>query len=127
MSWYLNVIKNHYADFKGRASRQEYWMYTLINSIIAVVLSILSSASDSVFLSALFIIYYLIILVPSLAVAVRRLHDTGKNGWTILLSLIPLVGGIILLVFMCTDSQSSDNKYGPNPKNTDKDLLHKQL
>ena len=91
-------------------------MYTLINAIIAGVLSILSSASDSFFLSAIFIIYYLIVLVPSLAVAARRLHDTGKSGWMLLISLIPLIGGIILLVFMCSDSQPSDNKYGPNPK-----------
>lgn len=116
MQWYLKVLKN-YAGFQGRASRQEYWMFQLFNVSIYGVLLLLATASESNFLSVLMVIYYLGIIVPSLAVSVRRLHDIGKSGWAILVSLIPFVGGILLLVWSCTDSQPNDNQYGPNPKN----------
>ncbi|WP_462408554.1 DUF805 domain-containing protein [Neobacillus sp. Marseille-QA0830] len=113
MDWYLKVIKN-YTGFSGRASRQEYWMFTLFNFIFAAAIGFVEGLFDlPQFLSAL---YTLAVLLPSLAVGIRRLHDTGKSGWWLLISLIPLVGGIVLLVFMCQDSYPNDNKYGPNPK-----------
>ncbi|MNW62078.1 Inner membrane protein YhaI [compost metagenome] len=103
-------------------------MFQLFNGIIALLLylPVLSSLPSvmagegttgiaSLFMT-LYIIYLLAVILPSLAVTVRRLHDTGKSGWSILLGLIPLVGGIIVLVFVCTDSQPGQNSYGENPK-----------
>ncbi|MDQ0200763.1 DUF805 domain-containing protein [Neobacillus ginsengisoli] len=119
MQWYLDVLKN-YVGFQGRARRKEYWMFFLFNSIVSIVLSILDRVLHvSPLLSTL---YSLAVLLPYLAVSIRRLHDTGKSGWWLLIGLIPLVGAIILIVFMCQDSQPNDNQYGPNPKNEFKSL-----
>jgi uncharacterized membrane protein YhaH (DUF805 family) len=113
VNWYMAVLKN-YAEFSGRARRTEYWMFALISFIITAVLDLIGVAIK---LGAyLGLIYALLVLIPSIAVAVRRLHDTGRSGWWLLLGLIPVIGGIILLVFMVMDSQPGDNQYGPNPK-----------
>ncbi|NHM34004.1 DUF805 domain-containing protein [Neobacillus terrae] len=113
MQWFLKVLKN-YATFNGRARRKEYWMFTLISVIITILLAVAEAATglDSI-LTGLF---SLAILVPSLAVIVRRLHDTGRSGLMVLLGLIPIIGGIILLVFAAQDSKPGENEYGPNPK-----------
>ncbi|MNJ56322.1 Inner membrane protein YhaH [compost metagenome] len=113
MDWYLKVLKN-YVGFEGRARRTEYWMFILFNFIVSIVLSIVGAlvGLDSI----LAYVYAAAVLLPSLAVAVRRLHDTGRSGWMILLSLIPFIGSIILIVFMCQDSEPGENQYGPNPK-----------
>ncbi|MED4533474.1 DUF805 domain-containing protein [Metabacillus fastidiosus] len=113
MHWYLEVLKK-YAVFQGRARRKEYWMFTLFNVLISIVLSIIEVVGDMP--SILTGIYSLAILLPSLAVTARRLHDIGKSGWWILISLIPLIGAIVLLVFTCQDSEEGSNKYGSNPK-----------
>jgi uncharacterized membrane protein YhaH (DUF805 family) len=111
MEWYLKVLKN-YVGFTGRARRKEYWMFALISGIIGLALR----AVDYIVGAPVFTwIYALAILLPGLAVVVRRLHDTGRSGWWYLIILIPVVGGIVLLVFTCLDSEG-DNKYGPNPK-----------
>ena len=115
MEWYLKVLKN-YVNFDGRARRKEYWMFVLFNFIAAVILSIIEYAIGIE--PVLTGLYSLFILLPSLAVTARRLHDTGRSGWWMLISLVPFVGGIILLVFTCLDSEPSENKYGPNPKTT---------
>lgn len=112
MKWFIEVLKK-YAVFSGRARRKEYWMYTLFVVIIAIVLAIADYALGS---QVLGLIFNVAILLPSLGVAVRRLHDTDRTGWWILISLIPFVGTIILLVFLCSDSKPGENKYGPNPK-----------
>ena len=112
MNWYLSVVKN-YVGFHGRARRKEYWMFVLFNIIFALILSIVENALGIP--SVLTTIYSLALLLPSLAVSVRRLHDTGRSGWWLLISLIPLVGTIILIVFMCLESQESENQHGPNP------------
>ncbi|MGM0834836.1 MAG: DUF805 domain-containing protein [Bacillota bacterium] len=113
MQWYVKVLKN-YVTFSGRARRKEYWMFALISALISLALTIVESVSDlSQILTG---IYSLFIFLPSLAVSIRRLHDTGKSGWWFLIVLIPIVGAIILLVFMCLDSEEGMNKYGPNPK-----------
>lgn len=119
MNWYLKVLRQ-YADFEGRARRMEYWMFTLVNFIIAMVLYVpalylMMDSENPAFLS-IYMIYSLAVLVPSIAVSVRRLHDIGKSGWYILVSLIPLVGAIWLLVLLFTDSQAGPNEFGPNPK-----------
>jgi uncharacterized membrane protein YhaH (DUF805 family) len=113
MEWYLKVLKN-YVGFQGRARRKEYWMFCLFSLIISIVLAILESIAGMP--SVLTGLYTLVTLLPSLAVSFRRLHDTGRSAWWILIGLIPLIGGIILLVFTCQDSQENDNQYGPNPK-----------
>lgn len=113
MNWYLDVIKTKYAKFDGRARRQEYWMFTLFNIIIIAVLFAIDVALGLGFLN---LIYSLAVLVPSIAVCIRRLHDTGKSGWWILISLVPAIGAIVLIVFMVLDSTPGDNQFGPNPK-----------
>lgn len=113
MEWYISVLKK-YAVFQGRARRKEYWMFVLFNFIIAVVLSILSRVAGIFgIVSAL---YSLAVLIPGLAVCVRRLHDIGKSGWWLFLVLVPLVGSIILLVWYCKDSEEGENDFGPCPK-----------
>ena len=123
MEWYLKVFRQ-YADFRGRARRKEYWMFTLFNCIfIGVGAMILFLIGNTISLTAGMValgisvaIYTLVLLIPTLAVTVRRLHDTGKSGWFVLLNLIPYVGGLVLFIFMCIDSDYGENKWGPNPK-----------
>lgn len=119
MNWYLAVLQKYF-DFSGRARRKEYWMFALFNIIVSLVLLMLDSAmgtgsfeSGTGLLSG---IYSLAVILPSLGVTVRRLHDTGRSGWWILIALIPLIGAIVLLVFMVSDSQPGNNQYGPSPK-----------
>ena len=119
MSWYLEVLKK-YAVFNGRARRMEYWMFILFNIIITVVLALIDyltgTFSPRAGVGLLGGLYALAVLIPSLAVTVRRLHDIGRTGWWILIGLIPVIGGIVLLIFMVLDSESGTNEYGPNPK-----------
>jgi len=119
MNWYLDVLRK-YAVFSGRARRKEYWYFTLFNVLIHIGLSILDSAagfsSAEYSMGVLGGIYALAVLIPSLAVSVRRLHDTGRSGWWLLIGLIPVIGFIVLLVFMVTDSNPGQNLYGPSPK-----------
>ncbi len=119
MNWYLKVLKQ-YADFSGRARRKEYWMFVLFNMIFAIVAMILDNvlgiAMEGIGYGPLYGLYALAMLIPGLAVAVRRLHDVGKSGWMILIALIPLIGSIWLLVLMVTDSNAGENQYGQNPK-----------
>lgn len=117
MHWYVDVLKN-YATFSGRARRQEYWMFTLVNSVIAIVLAILyaATATRTNIFGIVYALYMLAVLIPSLAVVVRRLHDTGRSGWWFFISLIPLIGTIILLVYLVSDSEPGENAHGPSPK-----------
>jgi uncharacterized membrane protein YhaH (DUF805 family) len=114
MNWYLKVLKQ-YADFNGRARRQEYWMFVLFNIIFAIVAGALDAALGT--WGAIGGLYGLAMLIPGLAVSVRRLHDTGKSGWMLLIGLIPVIGTIWLIVLLVTDSTSGNNEYGDNPKN----------
>ena len=113
MSWYLDVLKK-YAVFSGRATRSEYWYFTLFNLIVIVVLVIIDSAAGT---NPLFSgVYTLAVFLPILGVSIRRLHDTGRSGWWILVGLIPVVGSIALIVFYALDSAPGENVYGPSPK-----------
>jgi uncharacterized membrane protein YhaH (DUF805 family) len=119
MSWYLQVLKK-YAVFSGRARRKEFWMFVLFNVIFGIVASIIdriigSSIGDMGY-GVIGLLYSLAVLIPGLAVTVRRLHDTGKSGGWIFICLIPIVGWIWELVLLCQDSKPEVNKYGPNPK-----------
>ena len=111
-----------YADFDGRARRTEYWMFVLFNmifSVVAVVLdNVLGIAMEGIGYGPLYGLYVLAMIIPSLAVAVRRLHDTGKSGWMLLIALIPIIGSIWLLVLYATDGNPGENEYGSNPKET---------
>ncbi len=125
MSWFLKGLKQ-YADFSGRARRQEYWMYMLFYSIFGIILygvTVIGMAmqSEGIILlgMGIYILYTLALLVPTLAITVRRLHDTGRSGFWYFIGFVPLVGGIILLVFCCLDSENGNNQWGLNPKNSD--------
>lgn len=118
MNWYFEVLKK-YAVFSGRARRKEYWVFTLVSVVVSIILGIFDGAlgfREPGETGPLRAVYSLVVLIPSLAVAVRRLHDTGRSGWWILIGLIPCVGFIILIVFFVQDSQPGPNEYGPNPK-----------
>lgn len=114
MNYYIGVLKK-YAVFKGRSSRAEYWYFSLFNLIAAVVLVIISNVIGDTN-GIISNIYFLAITIPGLAVAVRRLHDTGRSGWMLLILLIPVIGAFWFLILMVIDSNPGDNKYGPNPK-----------
>lgn len=112
MNWYLGVLKK-YAVFSGRARRKEYWYFVLFNIIISIAVSIIGSILGTTLLDKL---YALAILLPGLAVSVRRLHDIDRSGWWLLLIFIPIAGPIILLVFAVTNGTQGANQYGPDPK-----------
>ena len=118
MNWYLEVLKK-YAVFSGRARRKEYWYFVLFNVIIGFVLGLIEGAlglfpdSPQSILSSL---YSLAVLLPGIGVSIRRLHDTSRSGWWLLIALVPIIGAIVLLVFMVQDSATDENQYGPNPK-----------
>ncbi|MFT3793207.1 DUF805 domain-containing protein [Flavobacterium sp.] len=121
MNWYLKVLKQ-FADFNGRARRKEYWMFVLFYCIFMVVATMIDGGlginiGPSPY-GYITVAYLLAMIVPSIAVAVRRLHDVGKSGWFILVCLIPVIGSIWLLVLLAKEGDAVDNQYGPNPKGT---------
>jgi uncharacterized membrane protein YhaH (DUF805 family) len=107
MHWFLDPIQKHYVDFAGRVGRQEYWMFVLISVLIQVAL-------DIVHLDMISMLVSLGLLLPSLGLGARRLHDIGKSGWWLLLGLIPIIGWIILIVWLATKTDAAANEYG-NP------------
>jgi uncharacterized membrane protein YhaH (DUF805 family) len=118
MEWYLKVLKN-YVGFSGRARRKEYWMFTLFNLIALVVMSVLDrmlGLAGEAGVGILYTVYALAVLLPSLAVSVRRLHDIDKSGWWMLLVLVPFIGAIVLLVFAVMEGTRGDNRFGADPK-----------
>jgi uncharacterized membrane protein YhaH (DUF805 family) len=130
MNWYVKALKQ-YVDFSGRARRREYWMFFLVNLVIVIVLSLVdtmlgtggfraTSGGGSFYaansLGLLSGLYSLGVLLPAIAVAVRRLHDTDRSGWWILIGLIPIIGGIVLLVFYVLEGTRGPNRFGPDPK-----------
>jgi uncharacterized membrane protein YhaH (DUF805 family) len=109
----VRSVLTQYATFTGRARRSEYWWFGLFNLGLALIASVI----DAVIGLGLFQwVVTLGLFLPSLAVGVRRLHDTNRSGWWLLIGLVPLVGFIVLIVFFCTDSERGPNKYGPSPK-----------
>ncbi|MBK5931727.1 DUF805 domain-containing protein [Halochromatium salexigens] len=124
MNWYLEVLRK-YTVFTGRSRRKEYWYYFLINFLIITALLIiddmLGTLDPEAGMGLLSGLYALAVLLPGLAVAVRRLHDTGRTGWWVLIALIPIVGPIILIFFLIQESVDGANQYGPNPKAANKD------
>lgn len=129
MEIFLDILKNKYADFNGRARRNEYWMFVLFNFIITLIVYALIGVGIAIDSSILVLCSYILLLVvslvlfiPGFAVAVRRLHDTNRSGWFLLLLLIPFIGFIILIVFLITEGTRGPNIYGPDPKNPHDEL-----
>jgi uncharacterized membrane protein YhaH (DUF805 family) len=109
MNWYLDVLKK-YVDFDGRARRKEYWMFFLINTIISFALMfVVAMAGGAKAGSVVVNLYSLAVLLPSVAVGVRRMHDTDHSGWWILLP-------IVNLIFACTEGTRGPNRFGADPK-----------
>ncbi len=121
MHWYIKVIKQ-YVNFSGRARRAEYWYFVLFNFLISLGLGFILGFVDALLgnnssgINILSLIYSLVVFLPALSVSIRRLHDTGRSGWWLLIGLIPLIGTIVLIVFFAQDSEPGENKYGKNPK-----------
>jgi uncharacterized membrane protein YhaH (DUF805 family) len=112
MDYFIDGVKK-YAVFSGRTGRKEFWMYVLFNLIFAIVIGIIANLIKFNFLST---IYSLALLIPSLAIGVRRLHDTNRSGWWMFIGLIPFIGAIVLIVFYVLESQPGENQYGPAAK-----------
>ena len=114
MNWYISVLKQ-YAVFSGRARRTEYWMFVLCNVIVMLLLGMMDKliGGDNELISS---IYSLAVLLPSLAVAARRLHDTDRSAWWLLLGLIPIIGTLVLIYFMVCNGQQGPNRFGDDPK-----------
>ena len=129
MKWFIKAFRQ-YADFSGRASRQEFWMFVLFNLLFAMAWAFVAGLltgllgdsfnqeSRLMFMYKLIAIYYAVTAVPAMAVGVRRLHDTGRHGWWMLVSLIPFAGGVWLIVLMCLNGSAGDNRYGSRPDGT---------
>ena len=121
MDWMLMPLRR-YAEFSGRSRRKEYWMFFLGVFIVSFVLQIVEgivglSGMIGGLYGPLTTIFLLGILIPNIAVGVRRLHDTDRSGWWLLIALVPLIGGLVLLYFFVSDGTQGTNQYGPDPKN----------
>ncbi len=128
----VKSVFNKYTDFTGRARRSEYWYWQLFNFIVAMILyvpMIIGAATENEAIAIpfgiLMLLYILATIIPSLAVIVRRLHDTGRSGWFYFMGLIPFIGGIILLIFCVEDSKHGANQWGPNPKGIGNDEFNR--
>lgn len=121
IEWYKKVVFENYANFSGRARRSEYWYFVLMNIIIGIIAMIIDNVIGLNFeplpYGAFYAVNSLLVLIPSLAVGVRRLHDVGKSGWFFLIAFIPIIGAIWLLVLFCQEGNKGENAYGPDPKN----------
>jgi uncharacterized membrane protein YhaH (DUF805 family) len=122
MEWATLPLKK-YAEFTGRSRRKEYWMFFLLVMVVALVIGIVEGVLGLTGMvgpyGPLSTLFLLAIIVPSIAVGIRRLHDTNRSGWWILIGLVPFVGGIILLVFYVLEGTNGPNEYGPDPKGED--------
>lgn len=121
MKYFLLALKN-YAQFSGRATRSEYWYFLLFQIIFAIAAVVLDSVLGLSFAGLpygfIYLSYILALFLPALAVGVRRLHDVNKSGWFILITFIPLIGGIWLLIVLTRKGTSGENRYGPDPTNS---------
>jgi len=119
MHWFLDPVLKQYADFKGRATRQEFWMFTLLYMILVISLMVgtfvgMFSGGAFGIVTLILVLLILALLIPSIAITVRRLHDIGRSGWWWLLNFVPYVGGLVVVVMCCLPSQKGTNAYGAN-------------
>jgi len=127
MNYYTHALTQRYADFSSRSTRSEYWFFSLFNMLASFLVGMVDGFAGTINFESQFYtgmgtlgnIYVLLVFIPGLAVTVRRLHDTGKSGWAFFIVLIPIIGSIFLLVWMCTDSTHGSNRFGENPKSQD--------
>lgn len=112
MEYFMEAMRR-YADFNGRIRRKAYWMFILFNIIFSIVTGFIDGVTNTIFVSSL---YSLALLIPQLSAGARRLHDTNRSGWWQLLWLVPIVGWIVLIIFLAQDSQEGENDHGANPK-----------
>jgi len=116
-NYFKECFTTKFADFKGRARRSEFWYFTLFTLLASIVVGILDGLLASLIgMPILTIVFMLALIIPSIAVTIRRLHDTDRSGWWILVGLVPILGSIALLVFYVQDSKPGANAWGPNPK-----------
>ena len=115
MHWFIDPIKYQYADFSGRATRQQFWMYVLWYVLLYVGIGIIGVVTD---IEELTLLYGLVVLVPGIAITARRLHDTNMSGWWQLIGLVPFIGLIVMIVFLVRAGDQTANQYGPDPKVT---------
>lgn len=119
MNWYLEVLRK-YAQFDGRSRRKEYWLFVLVNMVVSFLLTFIDRFTGTfdpgIGLGLLSGIYALAVFIPAIAVACRRLHDTGRTAWWLLILVVPLIGWVVLVVFFVQDSQEEENQYGISPK-----------
>ena len=118
MSAYLAVLRR-YAEFSGRSTRKEFWTFMLVHVVVLLLwfVALVATAENETLSASITVpgvLYVVATLVPELAVRVRRLHDTGRSGWWLLLAVVPLIGPVVLLVFLCQASESGANAYGPH-------------
>ena len=118
---FIDILKNHYFDLEGRARRKEFWMFLLWYFIfyipIYIIAIVLTYITEVAYILPIVVgIFCLAFIAPSFSLVIRRLHDIGKSGWYWLVGLIPFIGGIILLVWYCTEGTIGPNEYGPDPK-----------
>jgi len=113
MEWYIGVL-SQYTVYTGRARRKEYWMFVLISAIVTVILNVFDALFSSFGLASL--LYGLAVFLPATCVSIRRLHDTGRSGWWLLLCLIPVLGFLVLVFFLVLEGDSDENEYGLDPK-----------
>jgi len=118
--YFIEVLKK-YTVFTGRARRKEYWMFTLFYIVIYILLTVVAGLLSNlpgvgVVMAFIPLVFCLALLVPSIAVAIRRLHDTNRSGWWLLLGFVPVIGGIVLLVFLVKEGTPGENQFGANPK-----------
>ncbi|AFQ46635.1 DUF805 domain-containing protein [Burkholderia cepacia] len=111
---------NQYTKFEGRARRAEYWYFALLTSVVSIICQLITmvghdAGAISLLVTIVAAVASLALVLPSLAVTVRRLHDTGHSGWLLLIAFVPLVGGILLLVWMCSRGTNGPNRYGTDP------------
>ena len=119
MNWYIEVLKKYF-KFGGRARRKEYWYFALFNIIFTIVFIVIDGVAGTfdpeAGIGMFGLVYMLAVLIPGIAVSFRRLHDTGRSAWWFLIALIPLIGMLVILVFMMLNSEEGENRFGANPK-----------
>lgn len=116
MQYALMPVVENYFNFSGRARRAEYWWYSLMTTVVGFVMGFVGGLIGESVGLVLIGLFYLVFLIPGIAVTIRRLHDTGRSGWWILIGIIPIIGFIVLLVFMVMDSERGPNNWGASPK-----------
>lgn len=119
MNWYLDVLRK-YMVFEGRARRKEYWMFCLFNLIASCALAtvdlVMGTFNRTVGIGVFSALYSLAVLLPSIGVSIRRLHDTDRSGWWLLIALVPCLGAIVLIVYLVQGGTAGQNRFGPDPK-----------